>query len=87
MHARGAGDWMDVLMSDHCCGIIIVVVAWEDEMTSINLPIPDDGILPYAAIAPRDQDRMAAMRPALRYTPLNPAGQGYFPGIGEGIIM
>jgi hypothetical protein len=26
---------------------------------------------------------MGAMRPALRYTPLNPAGQGYFPGNGK----
>ena len=26
---------------------------------------------------------MATMRPALRYTPLNPAGQGYFPGYGK----
>jgi hypothetical protein len=55
--ARRRGGRRHVLMSDHySCGIIIVVVAWEDETTSSNLPIPDDGILPYAAIAPRDQD-------------------------------
>lgn len=52
----------------------------DEGTTSSNLPIPDDRILPYAAIAPRDQDPWDTMRSVLRYMALSPAGQGYFPG-------
>ena len=74
--------------SKHCCGIIIVVCCLEgQETTSPNLPIPDDGILPYAAIAPRDQDRMAAMRPALKYCAPKPHQTGLLPRVWEEYFM
>lgn len=82
VHARG-GRRLHVLMSDHVCGIIIVVccLVGRDDFTQPTYSRRwHTALCGHCSPGP---GCMAAMRPALRYTPLNPAGQGYFPGYGK----
>ena len=72
-HARGAGDY--VLMDDRFCGII--GVAWDDFTQPTYSRRWHTASCGHCSPGPGS---MGTMRPALRYRPPNPAGQGHSPG-------